>query len=324
MVLMETDHSPSRLPPPQPSITTAISHAIEWTRWSLFPFDFGRWLTLAVCGWLMLLGQDWGWSFSYGQGSGGGQGGGGGGAAGDNLREALEWVRDHIGMVALGLGVLLLLYVGLFLLFRWLNARGAFMFLDGIATRHSDIGGSWGEYSREGNSLFLAYALLLIAGTALGLLITFPPTIYLGGQILAGVSLEKAFIPTVLIMAAIGSLTAIPLILIRLSLLVIDDFLVPLMYSRRILIREAWTLFKPLLWANGGSFAIYLLARIGIAILLHIAMGIIFFIACVFSCCILALPVLWVLPVLPFVTFRRFFPILYLEQFGPEWAVLRR
>jgi hypothetical protein len=83
----------------------------------------------------------------------------------------------------------------------------------------------------------------------------------------------------------------------------------------------AWKEFYGLLSANPGQFALYILFQI----VLSMAIGVIVLGAIIITCCIagclMALPYLGTVLLLPVLIFKRAYPLYYLAQYGPEYDV---
>lgn len=293
------------------SVLESISPAIGRTKLVLFsPFDFSKWLGLGFCAFLAALGSGGG-----GGGSGGGNpGGGGGGGGGPGFEPAVEWVRENlvivvsvvVGVVALGL------LLGL--LVTWLSSRGKFMLLDGVVRNRGAVVEPWREFRREGNSLFkfrfvfgaLGFVLVLLLLAACGLLAwqdvaqnEFGPS-----AVMAIVGLVVGFIPIAIVSGVVS--------------MFLNDFVTPVMYLRRVRVTEAWGVFyREMLQGRGGTFALYVLAKMVIAIVVG-AVGVMMI--CM-TCCLAALPYVGSVILLPLAVFVRCFSLYFIEQFGPDWRV---
>ena len=103
--------------------------------------------------------------------------------------------------------------------------------------------------------------------------------------------------------------------LIRLALF---DFVVPVMYLRGTGVMAAWREFRGLLAANPGSFILYVLFKIVIAL----AVGTIACVLTCATCCLAALPYVGTVIMLPLIIFNREYSLYFLEQFGPAYRVI--
>ncbi len=99
------------------------------------------------------------------------------------------------------------------------------------------------------------------------------------------------------------------------------DFVVPIMFLRRTKCTIAWREFLGLLGANAGHFTLYVLFQIVLAM----AIGILVLVAIVVTCCIagclMALPYIGTVVLLPVLVFERSYSLYYLAQFGPAYVV---
>jgi hypothetical protein len=98
--------------------------------------------------------------------------------------------------------------------------------------------------------------------------------------------------------------------------MVINDFVVPLMYLRSNRVGAAWREFWGLFLARPGAFILYVLVKIVMAVVL----ALIGFIACCLTCCIVLLPYIGTVVLLPIHVFRQAYPLYFLGQFGPRYA----
>jgi len=290
------------------SVTDPIERAIDRTKTILFsPFQAGKWFSLGFCAFLAQLGS------SCGNASNSFRSPGGGSNLDENFQAVLdpvkEWLLAHLALVAVGVALLLL--VGLAL--AWVQARGQFMFLDGVVRNRGEIAAPWREYAREGNGLFLfnlVFGVLMLLGLALivglGIALALP-------DIRAEEFGQRALL---------ALLVGVPLLLILLVAaavtgVVLNDFVVPTMYSRRQGVMAAWgTVRHEVLAGRVNTVVLYLLMKIVLAI----AIGILAFLACCFTCCIALLPYLGTVICLPLFVFQRSYSLCFLQQLGPDWS----
>ena len=304
------------------SVTEPVSPALERVKTMLFkPFDLGKWFTIGFCAWLAFLGAS-------------GSGGGGfnnaftnnfnannGGPAGESFRHTYHQARDYvlnnldwIVPVATAAGILLL---ALWLVILWLSSRGRFMFLHCVALDRAEIGKPWNKFEREANSLFwfrlvlgligmvvILPLLAAIAGLIVRMVLRGEPDI---GGIMAAAGLGLAFLVAVIVFALIHSFT--------------EDFVVPIQFLRGGKCLAAWKEFWGLLASNAGMFTLYILFQI----VLGMAIGIIVLGAVLITCCIagclMIIPYIGTVLLLPVLVFKRSYPLYFLRQFGPGYDV---
>jgi hypothetical protein len=294
----------------QVSVVAPVSLAISRARLLLFePFDLAKWFIVGFCAWLATLGE-------------GGFGGGGGnysrgysrGQAGDWLEQAQHWIRDNLWWLVPVVIAVVLLSIALWLLLTWLSSRGQFMFLHCVATNRAEVVAPWHAYEREANSLFL---FRIVIG-----LITIPPSlVLLGGLIFAIVTASRSDgVSAAAIIAAIllGLVLVVFWFLVFVVLKLTKDFVVPMMYLRRQTCRQAWSEFGGLLRANFGNFVLYLLFYMLLSLATAALLLLIIVVTCCIAACLLALPYLGTVLMLPILVFFRAYSLHYLAQYGAE------
>jgi hypothetical protein len=114
-------------------------------------------------------------------------------------------------------------------------------------------------------------------------------------------------IPTVIIFVLIDKFTT--------------DFVVPIMFLRQGTTVTAWREFWRLLTANKGKFALYILFQIVIAIAVGVIVMACVCITCCCLGCILSIPYIGTVALLPILAFDRSYTLLYLRQYGSEFDV---
>jgi len=341
------------------SVADPISRA--WDRMALVlfkPFDFSRWLGLGFCAFLAALGQG-GFNFNcnmpgnFGGGGGGGgppfpqpqppgpgtssptapmssssfpAAGSGGGASGGgsspSIWQELEAMFQLVGMslatgIALFLGAITLGLV-IFLLLTWLSSRGQFMLVDGICYVRGKVKHPWKEYKREGNALFVYRTLLWI----LAMLLTSPAAI---GVFYFFAEMNNSWDgdPTPAGIIAL-SLAAIWGLLIIGHTIVIDlitqDLVVPVQYVRRCGTWSGWGIaWREIIKGHIWPVTLYYLMRM----LLGIGAGMVIMLVTCLLCCIPAIPYVGAVILLPVPVFMRGYTICFIEQYGPQWQMLR-
>lgn len=288
------------------SITGPIQPALDHTRRILFqPFAWGKWFVLGFCAFLAQLGG--GGSFSYNRAFERG------GLARDGRLG--EWLGAHLPLVIL-LGALFLFFLlALVVLFQWLGSRGAFMFLDGVARNRAAVVEPWDRFRDRGNQVFRFRLLILLV--ALGFLLAVAGMGFL--VVLPAFRAEafgrSALFPLVLV----GGILLLGLLVLLAVSLLLEDFVVPIMYRRDLDLPEAWAVLRQELlpghrWHFLGFYLMTLVLWIP-AILLAVA------IICL-TCCVALLPYLSSVALLPISVFFRCYSLCFLEQFGEGWRIL--
>lgn len=307
------------------SVTEPVSPALERVKTMLFkPFDLGKWFTVGFCAWLAFLGE-------------GGGGGGGGtnftnsfdnkmnvnnaGSAGDSLRhgyhQARDYVVDNLEWIIPLAAVAMILLMALWLLILWLSSRGRFMFLHCVALDKAEVAEPWSKFEREANSMFRFRLVLGLIGMVLmlpmvaGIALMIVRMVLRGepdaGSIMAAACLGLIFFAAAIVFALIHKFTT--------------DFVVPIQFLRGGKCLAAWREFWGLLADNAGMFTLYILFQI----VLGMAIGIIVFGAIIITCCIagclMIIPYLGTVLLLPVLVFKRSYPLYFMRQFGPGYDV---
>ena len=222
------------------------------------------------------------------------------------LRHALQepfWVAFFIatGIVLLVIGLVL----------AWVFARGAFIFLDDVLTARIAIVEPWGRFARQGNSLFLwrlgfGFVGLLLAGLVL---LFWLPALQRAWD---GTTLD----PAVWWPGAMAVLLAIPVfLLLAFVRVLLDHFVVPIMWAHGLLANEAWRRFLPVLRAHPGPFLVYVLLLIGLAIAIVVATLVFGVFTCCCGLCVLAIPYVGSVVTLPVTVPLRALGPEFLAQF---------
>ncbi len=293
------------------SVLRPISEAFDRTKKILFqPFEPVKWLTLGFCVFLANLAD----------GGGGGGGGfhGGGGPRQEDYSRASHWLVNNVPLIVLLASIAIVLILVIMVLLNWLSSRGKFMFLDGVVRNRGAVKEPWKEYRAEANSAFIFFiALFIVAfvGFVVMLIVglgTAWPDLQQGvfGQriVTALVILAITLLPWMILFGIIGALTR--------------DFVLPIMYLRRIGICPAWR-------ASVNEFLLpHLLPVIGfyiVKILLGLAIGVTLACLVLMTCCIavipLIIPYIGTVLLLPIYVFWRCYSLCFLRQAGAELDV---
>ena len=294
------------------SVLEPVNWAMSWTKRMLFkPFELEKWFVLGFSAWLSILGES------------GGKGGGGEESSGEwkgGGPEVIEPVKEffHSNMTWLVpviiLGVLLSIVIGIVIL--WLRCRGKFMFLYCVARNVAEVRGPWSFYKQQGNSLF-GFSLVLGFCTFLAM------APFVGAIIFFAIAAKKTgFEAPGIVMIAFAGLAAFAIgitgfLISKLT----EDFVVPIMYLRQNKIREAWREFLHLLKGYSGKFVLYFLFQIVMFIAIFTLIVLVVLATCCTAACILIIPYIRAVLLLPVLVFTRSYSAFYLAQFGPEYNV---
>ena len=293
-----------------------VSPALERVKRVLFkPFDLGKWFVIGFCAWLAQLGE-----------------GGGGGSFhsnfgshhktnfGENFRhdfwQARDYVLHNLGWIIPLAALVVVIGLGLWLLFLWINSRGKFMFLHCVALDKAEVVEPWNQFAYEGNSLFLFRLGLGLIGWVLTL-----PLIAL--IIVLIVRMVQRGVPDVGgILVAVG--LGLVLVVLAIAFAIIQkltlDFVVPIMFLRRDRCLKAWRELWTLLSANAGLFILYFLFQIVLCMAIGLMVMVVMIATCC-CCCLMILPYIGTVLLLPVLIFQRSYSLYFLAQFGREFDV---
>ena len=295
------------------SVTQPVEPAFERMADVLFrPFEVGKWFVLGFCAFLANLDQG-GANFNVG-GNWGGQGGGGGAGGGD-FSQLTDWVGANVGLTVLIVLGVVLLGLGLTALLQWLASRGKFMFLDGVVHNRGAVVDPWKRFKVPANSFFLLrFAFTVVAGVTV-------LCVLLIGLLLAMPDIRAEQFGAGLIGAIVlGVVVVLPMaILFGFVQAVLVDFIVPVMYCRNMKVGQAVeTFWEELLKPHLGTFVLFYLFKTVLAV----AAAMVGFLAVCFTCCLVAIPYLGTVILLPVSVFFRSYSVYFLGQFGPDWQLI--
>jgi hypothetical protein len=296
------------------SVIDPISPAIERVKTILFrPFDLGKWFVIGFCAWLAYLGK------------GGGVGGGGGPNFQHNgeARQAIEQARHFIienlfWIVPVAIFVVALIIV-LWLVIAWLSSRGRFMFLHCVALNKAEVTIPWTKFRQHGNSLFGFKVVLGLIGFGV---VALPSVVAIGLIVLMLYRGGPHIIPIIGIVMVFLIIFALSLVFFLIQKFT-TDFVVPIMFLRTSKCVAAWREFLTILSANKGRFALYILFQIVIGLCTSTIVFAAMCLTCCCLACILAIPYIGTVVLLPLLVFGRAYSLYYLRQFGPQFDVFQ-
>jgi hypothetical protein len=296
------------------SATDAIQRAMDWTRKILFtPFDLGKWCVMGFT------------AFLAGLLSGGGSGYNGNHAFKgfgqvhephsaaflDPFLEVRSWVLLHLPLVTL-LGTLLLALV---LVLRWLSCRGEFMFLDNVVKDRAQVSEPWRRFRTPANRVFafrVVLGIVLLAVVALGTWMGWR----IAGPDLLAEELGLRFFQGLLAFCAVVLPVGFVVLMVK---LVLQDFVVPVMYIRNCPVGEAFGIvWGELICGRLGSFVLFYLLKF----LLFLVAAVIMVLGSCLTCCVAAIPYVSSVVFLPILVFFRAYSLEFLGQIAPEWRLL--
>lgn len=303
-----------------------VEGALDYMKGLLFrPFNAHVWFTLGVSGWLSMIGQtSFGSNFPTNFFSGNEDFSGVAGVG--------DYILENFATIVTIAAIASVFILALWAVLAWLSARGKFMFLDNLVYRRSLVSEPWRDFQAEGNSFFVWSFVFGLISTVVSLALA-------AGALIAGWSLFRGYVPgdflffddilPLLPIDVAQAVFAATLLLFVVWLAVsgfiymsLEDFIIPIMYKRRIGASEAWRVYLPLVRTHSGAFLLYWFGK-G---LLGIAASFVILLAVVGTCCIygcfLAFPYLNGVAMLPILVAFRWFSLLYLRQFGPDFDAL--
>lgn len=304
-----------RLESRQISVLEPIGAAFEKTADILFhPFDLQKWFVLGFCAWLATFGD---------RGSGGGGGnfnfGGPQQRVGHELNQLKDQVLEHLPVVISVAAVVLVLIITLVLVFAWLKSRGQFMFLHGVARNVGEVVEPWKRYASQANSLFLFYIVLALVGLAVTLLLVVPLIITVAT--FAESNFQLLAPPAVFLSIGLGLGLFMFIIAMTVVGVLTKDFVVPIMYLQGCSVTEGWGRFWRLCRSHLGTFALFLLILMVINIAITMLVMLVIVMTCCLAVCILIIPYIGTVALLPIYVWRRAYSALLLAQFGSEYDV---
>ena len=301
--------------PPQVSVLDPVEQAIGHVRQMLFtPFDLSKWFIVGFCAWLAYLGRS-GWpnfNFNFNDGRHPF------GPDGPALPAIKETIISHLPVIFIVAAILIPIVIIISLILCWLQSRGHFMFVHCVAGNVAEITIPWKKFSRHGNSLFLFKFVMWIIGM---LLILIPVAII----IIIGISLHAAGSSAIGVAGIIAAVFGIFVIAVAFALVnkFTNDFVVPIMFLQTSSIIAGWRTFLAMLGDNKARFLLYILFQIVISMVIGfigLAICLIGFCLCC-SCCLLFIPYIGTVILLPLLAFKRAYSLFYLSQFGPQFDV---
>lgn len=279
----------------------------------LRPFNLEIWFVLGFTAWLARLwdnaglgGSNW----TRGQGR----------IDRDNFGDWNAGDFDWFGLSGLEAGfiVMLLLFGLVFAVaLAWLSSRGEFMFLDNVVHRRAKVTQPWREFGALADSLFLWRIGVQILGGILAIAMVLPVLLTII-PIAEGGAWRGIGILAAVLLGFVGLLVGIAAALINFWT---DQFVVPIMYKRRLGILDGWRCFLPLLRERPLPMVLFALFYLVLAIGVGVAIMAVGLVTCCVGWLLLAIPYLGTVVMLPvYVTGRALGPE-FLGQFGEEYRL---
>lgn len=306
---------PISSPPTPIGVTEPIMPAYERVKQMLFkPFDLGKWFTIGFCAWLATLGESGGFNTGYNYNTGRNH-------PTESFQhfyfQARDYVRENFYWIIPTAIVLALLSLALWVTLVWLSSRGKFMFLHCVALNAAEVQVPWQKYAGVANSLcWFRLGLGLV-----GMVVMLPLLVLIAVVIVKMIMMGQPNLPGIMLSVGLAMGLMVMVVIFSIIRKFLLDFVVPIMFLRDCKCLAAWREFFELLMSRPGQFALYLLFQIVLAI----AIGALVIFAVIFTCCLagclMVLPYLGTVLLLPVLIFQRSYALYYLAQYGPQYDV---
>ncbi|HWD94725.1 MAG TPA: hypothetical protein VG938_20515 [Verrucomicrobiae bacterium] len=296
------------------SVTDPIGQAIERVRLLLFrPFDLGKWFTIGFCAWLAGLGER-GFSANFRSGSKSGPQRGDIHQQFDHARSVV--LQNLYWILPLAIFVMVAV-VALWVLLIYLSSRGKFMFLHCVALNRAEVREPWSRYFAASKSLFWFRIVLWL----IGMVVTLPLLVLIGMAAFSMFIHDSWNFSGIMAMIAIGMVMIVIGIFFALVRKLTMDFVVPIMFLRGNRCLAAWREFLQLLRSNAGQFALYILFQLVLVIAIGVLIVAAVLVTCCIAGCVMMIPYVGTVLLLPVLVFKRAYSLYYFAQFGPGYNV---
>lgn len=281
------------------------------------PFDIGKWFVLGFTAWLATL-------MDAGNSAGGNAQVGDSGESGNSaqsqsfeglIEPARNFSQENLSWLIPVAVALIILVIVISLVCLWISSRGKFMLLDNVVHNRALVKAPWRQFRAAGNSLFWwrllfgLLVLLVLGGIAGGAAFYLVPTF--DAEVISSIWIA------VLVISGLALILAV--IVSTYVIMLLEDFVIPMMYRDALLTTEAWRQVLALHKNYPGQFVIYFLwkALLGVATLIILMTA--FLITCCIAACFLAIPYIGAVLLLPVTVFYRSLGPEFLRQFGEEY-----
>jgi hypothetical protein len=315
-------------PPAQVSVITPIQPAIERARQLLFrPFNLATWFTIGFCAWLAGVGQtgfgNWGFTGLNPQGRFPGSPHASGSTTWQGANEVWEQAKDQVmGNLAwiLPLAIVLVcLIVALGVIMVWVMSRGEFMFLHCVALGRAEVAVPWRQHARKARSLFFFRLVLGLLGAVLMLPLAAFIGVFVFRLFTRGVPPLAGWLP--LIVAGLG------LLVVGFGFAVVAkltrDLVLPIMFLRDGTCRQAWRELLGLFAGRYHLLVLYLLFQIVLGLMMSVIVLVAVIATCCVAACLMAIPFIGTVLLLPVLVFQRAYSLYYLAQLGPRYDLFQ-
>lgn len=293
----------------------AVGLAIGHVKTVLFqPFDVARWFMLGFIAFLAYLGEG-GSSFNF-------RNPWRDDSLSGPIRDAVRWMMEHRMAVAVLLffGILFLLLLSV--LIQWLSSRGTFVYIDCIATNRAELVRPWKEHREVADSFFFWRLIFGLCAGFVILVLAIPLVVSFISMMTSGdeLSFTRVLFGTGLVMVTLPLLALAIFISVFVGV-TLKDFVAPVQYLSRIKCGEAFRVVLGLMRGSPGSFLLYFVLKILLAVAIAVGVFVIGCATCCIGFCCMALPVVGQTVLQPLYVFKRSFSLFFLQGFGPEFDV---
>ncbi len=299
------------------SCTAPVRPAWERMKDILFrPFNMRKWFILGVSAWLATLGKGGSGSTS----SNARDLGGSDEINHDSFAQGIAYIHNfwstYSNYIIIGAIALTIIIIGISLLVGWLKAHGKFMLLDNVINNSAEINAPWIEFTQHSRSLFLWYICFSVVNMLVFLIIGGIGILSIAIPCIKASTFAPAAIPGIV---AVSTVTLIYIIAAAYIGRFVEDFIIPLMYNLDMTITEAWHKFKEIYSENSSSFIVYGLFYLVLTFASSIAIVTFAIATCCIGGCLMMIPFVGTVVLLPVTIFFRAYSVEYLAQFGEDF-----
>lgn len=238
--------------------------------------------------------------------------------ASESIRQASDWVMQHLGLVVgIGLAIVALL-VGLNVLFQWLGSRAQVMLVRTVAigdARMERFGDHWRSVSEIAWSLFKFRIVL-----ALSMFVFFLAVAAWVVASLVSLAHRNASDLSDYVVPLMPPIILFVLVALAywLTMTLLRNFVVPLMYRFNLVTADGWREFRVISRGNVAPIIFFLLIRFAY----HIGYGFAAMVVGCLTCCLGVFPILHQAIFAPFFVFDRAFSLFLISTLGPNYTIV--
>ncbi len=227
----------------------------------------------------------------------------------------MNYEHSTLIIVLIVIGILIIIAIGLVI--NWLKARFAFIFLDSVVRNDIQVVQPWKKFKQLGNSSFLW-------NICFGLISFLLLIISIGILIVAALPLFETLpdkTTHIIIVVILGFLFLIEIFIFFIIYFFYKHFVIPIMYVKSIKVISAWKEFFQILRNNKLAFFIYCLIIFFSSIAISGSILIIGILTCCIGFCLMALPYIGTVVLLPVFVLYRLYSFEFLAQISEEYTL---